>query len=644
MQSEGDGDASFAGYTSTALSTREPLCPGSPHPLLAPLNSLLAVLLIPLTLTSLSLATPSLLLNVLEALLETRLEDVPAELRASWERSKRIRVAEVLVEAVAEVLDGLARAKGVTGKAHWRRGDVEINQVVRGVESELAKLVEGLLQIAEGMGVVSHGDEEPTLSLAEEQHDDPFDSIAVPNSSSSTLPPRFPRFPLFTSTTPFNPSSTPTRSILFAPRPLRQSHSHSPPATAPLRATFSQLPPRPPPRASSSASSSSSVQTATSRSTSLTIPSRPSLVSELSKSGSLSPPPQSPRTSSGRSTLRLMQRRLEEQEWTPIAPLSFHVEVQQAASCRPQERPEVPAPDSGDLEEDAESFFEPLRSTPVVPIRSTRDSQPIVAAAKISKKGKERAVVDAASETPGSHECVCYDGCGATLRLSAATSSSASDVEGDETSASSSMSLPAARRRHRGRRGAGEEPGWCGCGTSGGEEGDASDTTEAGNNDEGDEPTRSKDLGRRPRQPWKSTRHHHRSHSSHTINPSASSHSILPAAAPPPSSPPARRVRIVRTAALATEEAGDLSVHGDSEIEAFEAARRGTARPLSPAPPATPAAPEPTRLASVVTTATPSPYTMLLLAQRARLAEKLKALQLRERDRREAEGRLAAAA
>ncbi|GAA5876883.1 hypothetical protein JCM1840_002690 [Sporobolomyces johnsonii] len=546
MQSEGDGDASFAGYASTSLSTREPLRPSPPHPLLAPLNSLLAVLLIPLTLTSLSLATPSLLLNVLEALLETRLEDVPDELRGSWERSKRIRVAEVLVEAVAEVLDGLARAKGVAGKAHWRRGDVEVKQVVRGVESELAKLVEGLLQIAEGMGVLSHGDEEPSPSLAEGQHDDPFYSIAVPNSSSSTLPPRF---PLFTSTTPFNPSSTPTRSILFAPRPLRQPISHSPPVTAPLRATSSQLPPRPPPRASSSASSSSSVQTATSRSTSLTIPSRPSLVSELSKSGSLSPPPQSPRTSSGRSTLRLMQRRLEEQESTPIAPLSFHVEVQQAASRRPQERPVRPTPrrpevlasDSGDLEEDAESFFEPPTSTPVAPIRPTRASQPIVAAAKISKKGKERAVVDAASETPDSHECVCCDG-------------------------------------------------------------------------------------------------------SHTINPSASSHSVLPAAAPPPSSPPARRVRIVRTAALATEEAGDLSVHGDSEIEAFEAARRGTARPLSPAPPATPAAPEPTPLASVVTTATPSPYTMLLLAQRARLAEKLRALQLRERDRREAEGRLATAA
>ncbi|GAA5967048.1 hypothetical protein JCM21900_003634 [Sporobolomyces salmonicolor] len=537
MQSEGDRDVSFAGYASTALSTREPLRPGPPHPLLEPLNSLLAALLIPLTLTSLCLATPSLLLTVFESLLETRLEDVPDELRGSWERSKRIRVTEVLVEAVAEVLDGLARRGGTTGKVRWRREDVEIKQVVRGVEDELEKLVEGLLQIAEAMGVVSHGDEEPSPALSKEQNNDSFISIAVPNSSPSTFPPRP---SLFVSTTPFSPSSTPTRTILFAPRPLRHSFSHSLPATAPSPAIASQVPPRQPFRASSSSSSCSSAQTTSSRSTSLTIPSRPSLVSELLKSGSLSPSPQTPRSSSGRSTLRLMQQRLEEHEWSPVTPLNFHDEAQQIASRRPEERPvkptprrpEMPAFDSGDLEEDAQSFFEPPRSTPVAPRRPIRAVQPMVAVAKISKKGKERAVVDAASDTPDSHD-------------------------------------------------------------------------------------------------------------SHTTNPPASSQfPILPAVGPPPSSPPARRVRIVRTAALATEGAGDLSVHGDSEIEAFEAARRGTTTSLSSAPPATPAAPDPTNL----TSATPSPYTMLLLAQRARLAETLKALQLRERDRREAEGRLAAAA
>jgi hypothetical protein len=115
-----------------------------------------------------------------------------------------------------------------------------------------------------------------------------------------------------------------------------------------------------------------------------------------------------------------------------------------------------------------------------------------------------------------------------------------------------------------------------------------------------------------------------------------------PALSIPTTSRPARRIRVhrlPRTEALssstAKNETGDLSVHGESEIERFEASHRGTASALLGSTPQTAPATPPTSTehAPIAAASTPSPYTMLLLAQRARLAEKLRALELRERDR-----------
>jgi len=78
-----------------------------------------------------------------------------------------------------------------------------------------------------------------------------------------------------------------------------------------------------------------------------------------------------------------------------------------------------------------------------------------------------------------------------------------------------------------------------------------------------------------------------------------------------------------------------LSIHGESEIERFENSHQKSHSVLlsDPAlPSSSPSTPQ-VRKSETVSVAVPSPYTMLLLAQRAELAEKLRALERRERDR-----------
>ncbi|GAA5907750.1 hypothetical protein JCM6882_008963 [Rhodosporidiobolus microsporus] len=684
------------------MSTREPLRPSAhPHPLLPHLHSLLSSLNIPLAPSSLAIVTPSLLLTALEALLETRIDDVPDAWRGSWTREHRRGVMGVLVRAMEEVVQGLTRALDGTGASGrlegWKGGEVDVEQVVRGKEEEVAKLVAGLLKIAEAMGIPALEESFRRVPLTSTPHDFAFPCAATPRllPSNSTAAP----------SSALSSQPTPTPSGIFAPRPRHPPRRpHSPPA--PPRASASALSAS----ASTSASSFASLHSRHSAaSTSLTVPSHPrtassissssskrapSLVSELakSKSGYLSPPPGSPRrqrvrraasdvgeekgestaefeTRKARSTLALMKRLAQERERA--------VEQARRVEEEPFERDEAEErrwrrgkeKERGDVED---PFF----------------------------------VTNGQSGDEDKHVTSCCEGCGSTMRSSCSRRSDGSHAEAfdDEfsSSASSSSSRPSSpsasssdpdgrpRARHvPARRNGSPSPA----------------TSHANHPPPFSIPLcschkRSASSSRHPQRPSTLPPSHRRraSRSSTTsVDPSAAPH---PAAPPPP-----RRTRIARSAASSSAASangssnsthaplpvavaaatagdsaaptssktrtstkrgakpGDLSVHGESEVEAFERLRLGHQPATLPQPPPQPAGgalppPLPSTLPSSAPhtpatppshppppgaaalsggeAETPSPYTLMLLAQRDRLREKLAALQRRERDRREA--------
>ncbi|GAA5932052.1 hypothetical protein JCM10213_006738 [Rhodosporidiobolus nylandii] len=546
------GYASTSGFSLGGISTREPLRSSHPpHRLLSPLRSLLTSLNIPISPSSLAIVTPSLLLTVLEALLETRIEDVPDEWRGSWSREHRRGIVDVLVRAIDEVVEGLTRAldgaevRGRLGR--WRAEQVDVEEVVRGKEDEVAKLVAGLLEIAEAMGVSSLDDGEETV-LAGPSTSTPYyhspDHTPRPYPHTSVVPPS-------PDSSPFTAAVTSTPSTLFAPRPLHPArlpdHPHPPSRRAPSAFSAS----------TTSAVSGSSALSHHSASTSLTVPShpassrsssgsvRPSLLSELSKSGTLSPPPGSPRrlrtsrlsagegdeTTAGirtRSTLELMRRLKEERE-------------RERERARQDERAREQSCHALDAKEEEREAEERRRR---------------------KGKGKERELPERAD-----------------LSFSASSTSSTEEGEADLSCEACGAAL-------------------CRGGLS--------------------------PSSRRPPNP------------------------------PPPQPPRPRKAASAAARLVRADDPGELSVHGESEIEAFERLHLGhSARssghphatpPSAPtAPPPASAAPQPSTPAPAHPPAaegaeTPSPYQLMLLAQRDRLKEKLAALQRRERDRQEAGG------
>ncbi|GAA5903132.1 uncharacterized protein JCM6883_002706 [Sporobolomyces salmoneus] len=650
-------DPSLAGYASTAdLSTREPTIDTPAHPLLKSFNSLLNSLLIPLSLSSLALATPTLLLTVLEVLLETRIIDVPDDYRGSWERSKRTKIAQVVVQAVGEVLDGLARANGKEVDEEWRREKVEVRGVVRGTEEELAKIVNGLLRIAQGFGV--DFESPPPLPAtrnvvkgASRTSTELQRPIPLPRKDLSKPPPSNP---------PVSPSAAPTPSLLFAPRPLRQ-------------------PPQPLPRSISSSISSSSSRS--SHSTSLTIPHphRPSLFNELERSGTLSPPPRMPgsprrhtsRSENGiearegrksRSTLELMREResragkdaqSEEEKKDKGKGKGKEREIDDVFSTPRDNDPEkkLRRPAEKAKQKEAGRGVDPGKVEPKVTKDEVAESKKKEREKRAKvKKGKERATEmeedDDVTRNPNGysssseHEC-CRD-CRAGLTKTSGTTSQASS----STNSDSDPSNRRPRRSHadhfRSSRTRPEQgksrkkEKWCRCQSGEGDHGDCSSEGEGSSSS-----TLKKTQGER----------RHRSDRTKTKKesskePRKKTTNDLSAST---SSPPARRVRVIRLnrdAHLSSNETGNLSVHAESEIDRFESSRqtfsaRDSRASPQPTTPVTPAAS--TTREETISASTPSPYTMLLLAQRARLAEKLRALELRERDRmaaRQAQGTL----
>ncbi|GAA5973572.1 hypothetical protein JCM11641_007127 [Rhodosporidiobolus odoratus] len=663
-----DDESGFASSSLLSLggiSTREPLRPHrSAHSLLSPLHSLLASLCIPLTPSSLAVVTPSLLLTVLEALLETRIEDVPEEWRGSWSRDHRRGIVEVLIRAIAEVQEGLTRAvrpnNGAVETPRWGSASVDIEQAVRGKEEEVAKLVAGLLEIAEAMGIPLFDESEGTvlaaLSTSSSYHVTSHDQTPCAYPRTSTLP---------AASAPLSQIyETPTPSALFAPRPLHPPRPRSPPALN--RRSTSAL------SASTSAASSASLRsshTQRTASTSLTVPShlssssshsstRPSLLSELSKSGYLSPPPGSPRRARSsrsvrsnegedttaeirsRSTLELMKRLATEQE----------------------------------KEKGKRAVADTRRINAVAPEANAPRAQ--AKQEKERDKGKGRELLRPRRPSLGEDGDVnagglscggCCESCGVALRLSDEDggSSSASSSRPDSPSFSTSTgelpsasrgpshdshqrSLHHARRRPRATKGV---PA-CTC----------------------QPPHQPQPPAKPPQRNSSHSRHLSRcSSSSLTVDPSSRNAVPLPTAV--------RRIRVVRpfstssstTAteptlpdihhspaasrsrnialrrALADADAADLSIHGESEIEAFERLHLGhshssapptASSPLSDSahPQLVPSTPPPASTSETTkeTEETPSPYTLMLLAQRDRLKEKLEVLRRRERDRVEA--------
>lgn len=129
-------------------------------------------LLIPISLPTLAVATPSLLLAALESLLEQRLQLDGESLlsvysssisdaalidavRTSRTHSARRQCLDVLLDVLEEVL------AGVDGMASWKkRSRVDAERVLEGAEKEIAKVVWALVAVAKRKGVVGEpGDE-----------------------------------------------------------------------------------------------------------------------------------------------------------------------------------------------------------------------------------------------------------------------------------------------------------------------------------------------------------------------------------------------------------------------------------------------------------------------------------------------------
>ncbi|GAA5987478.1 hypothetical protein JCM5350_003095 [Sporobolomyces pararoseus] len=610
------GDTSLAGYASTAgLSTREPL--------------------------------------------KTRIVDVPDDYRGSWERTKRTKVAEVVVQAIGEVLDGLARAAGRERDEEWRTEAVQVRGIVRGTEEELAKLVHGLMKIARGLRIDFEG---PSST--------PRTTYVVVDPGPSTRRPPLASKDLSkpSSNQSLSPSNSTTRPpSLFATRPLRQP----------------VLPVKPLTRSVSSSISSSSSHS--SRSTSLTIPHphhRPSLFNELEKSGTLSPPPRMP-GSPRRHQNRLEVRKLEEEEEgkkkRSTLELMRDSQTRRGTIGEAEDIAEVKRKDKG---KGKEKEIDDVFSTPrdvvsqnnlktqaigggttsskasrkrvtegLAKTKSLETDQSTVEEKTQKVKGKEKRASDQKGKerareevrpverigASSSTEVECCRECRAELSSGKEQVSTFSGPDSATLPSQSQRDRPhpvnsqSKKESSRTRR----SLKWCQCQSE--EREDCSSSTTAEEEEE-ENASSSSTLGKSAR----TATRHNRSRNKRTKDRDKNPATELSASIS--SSQPARRVRVARIdrtskpASSSEQEAGDLSVHGESEIERFEATHQSSSSPLvdnsqrQPSQPMTPPSSSPQHDPTHSTT-TPSPYTMLLLAQRARLAEKLRALELRERDR-----------
>ncbi|GAA5870572.1 hypothetical protein JCM3774_003711 [Rhodotorula dairenensis] len=565
-------------------------------------NSLLAVLDLPVRFPTLgALATPTLLLTVLEAILETRIIDVPSAWRAQdSDPGTTLNLVSKLLRAINQVVAAVTARTGGEPPIEAQVDRVEPANVVAGDAQSQRALVHALLWIAAALDVKSRpsSQRQRKLGALGPDTDDSPALVAGTNSRlfsprplgpSTALPaasprkmhtPRRPRTPgadsdsasswrrvtvdgraspAAAATTAPRPQSPPTPARTVPPPPTTPNRSHLPGPTSFL-AELART--RSPGQASGSSSRASTEGAATA-------------VRAGVPFGSSSPPPVSPRKSIVQVMRSLEERRRLVEEG---------------------ERDQVTR--GGDL-----------RGSP--PRRGHRQDSPRAAAARpvqdvvASQKTKMR-----------------------QLRSSSVSTTSSSSTSSSTRSRSSSPP-PGPRSRRIGRPLADSSPDLvstppCTC---------ASRTRSVSPS-----PTRS-------------------SPSPTLLGRVRTDTQPPPPSADPPLSattfahkPTPGRIRLLRISPTALNTDGScrpsLSVHSStdlykSESEPPAASRTATAAALLSTPPPPP--PPTTRLvtarstASTETTAeTPSPYTLLLLAQRDRLREKLRILERRERDRKAA--------
>lgn len=590
-----------------------------PHPLVASLNSLLASLLIPLSVPTLQLATPSLLLSVLEAILGTRIQDVHDDWRGSWDRQHRRAVTDVLVHAIDEVQQVLAsrlprEEDDASARPAWRADEVDIHEVVRGREDAVARLVEALLDIARALGVLPEpsGPEKspPTTPKARERF--------LPQGATLPSPPETPRarsrFPSLapskllenglsrSSPPPASRDGPPvTQTALFAPRPLRAPRPPAPPHTPP--------PPTPTPRAHPPPPLS---------------PTAPSFLAQVAADRWRSPPP-------------------------PVCPLSPRRRRVSGSERGARGRAGEVAEQEGEREEAGAS--ERRRSTLEVLRRKMAAAQAAMVAAAAAGA---RAAEETGDGPAQDDEATCRGPADSAGEGECAECSAPAQREEAETRRRSRTGRRSSLTKAASRQSLAESRS-----TSSGSS--ASSSTSSLDVTFALSPTRSNRQPRRhPRQLAPCTCAHppplHLPPPPYVLASRARVSTPESALGSVDSKP--RRVRLSRprppgslgrrhpsSAPSAptddTPSAAELSLHSSTDIDSFEQSSaslhpRPRPRARAPPPPAAAASPPSSSEPAQSATSPPSPYTLLLLAHRERLREKLALLERRERDRREA--------
>ena len=107
---------------------------------LAQLNKLLESLLIPISLPDLTVATPSLLLAVLESILERRFLALNDPSRTSKSPHSRSRCLKATIKVLAQTLE--------LDIDRWSLNSIDFPGLVQGDMNETAKLIEGLLKLS----------------------------------------------------------------------------------------------------------------------------------------------------------------------------------------------------------------------------------------------------------------------------------------------------------------------------------------------------------------------------------------------------------------------------------------------------------------------------------------------------------------
>ncbi|GAA6008458.1 hypothetical protein JCM11491_004486 [Sporobolomyces phaffii] len=618
-------------------------------------NSLLAALSIPISVPALAVATPTLLLTALEAILETRIVDVADDDRASRDPDRRTRVATVVVHAIGQVFAAFKRRRDdrvrrasddkdtdELSSSTWTINDdqddqdemIDARDVASGSERAVARVVAALVKIATRFAIDF-----------EHHHDDDPPPVASPPPPPPLMTPRRRR------------SDRP--SLVDE---LERSGTLRSPPLAPRSRTLVPAPPPPPrnPRRRRTTTRDDDVDLVLPLD--VVDPSGSAREREGKGERSRREPNRARSTGPDSSTTTTRRTRRVGVDGTDVE-LHDHDDDDEEEDRRHEQVVAPPRrPRKGTARAAAPAAAVDDTSTGGPPSSSSSSLGTHGACERCrTKPGRPR--VRAHSPTPAVPEEDASARGYVRTRRPRATARSEAEANAaagrpEATRERSCRCRPWFRARpERERDDAGSSSSSSSSSTLGKDRARSSSTSEDRNRDPSSpsrrpNPRAGVERGARDDEVEQPRDGRTRNRTALRGPSSASSSFQRPA--------PARRLRLARRDGDGdvghrvhdAAEDGDLSVHGESEIERFE--RRASRHPAPPtrrvaaadtpvfpsrddAARSTPPPPPPSSQQGhepvVVPVATPSPYTMLLLAQRTRLAEKLKALELRERDR-----------